>query len=339
MTRRWALLKLRAPAGLGLLAMVASCLPQAEVPQRLNARPIATVTMINKLALDLPADIAAKLPALVDASSPVSAISAAQPLLALSTTRSPDDAARAIECLTAAVYYEARSQNDDGQRAVAQVVLNRVRDRAFPDSVCGVVYQGSTRRTGCQFSFTCDGSMAFRRDPASWAHARDIAVAALSGQVYAPVGSATFYHANYVLPWWASSMDRIATVGAHIFYRWRGGLEGALANSQNYSGLEPSVTGRTTPWPGSDGGTALAAGYSGYNAQEVDSGVVVHRGGSTAPAPEAAALSAPVPVAPLPMGKHIRVGGGPRPESGVRVHRGVGLAEVGDMPADLSPAD
>ena len=72
--------------------------------------------------------------------------------------------------MTAAVYYEARSQNDDGQRAVAQVVLNRVRDRAFPDSVCGVVYQGSTRRTGCQFSFTCDGSMAFRRDPASWAH-------------------------------------------------------------------------------------------------------------------------------------------------------------------------
>jgi hypothetical protein len=330
---------LRVPAGLGLLAMVASCLPQAEVPQRLKARPIATVTMINKLALDLPADIAAKLPALVDASSPIAAISAAQPLLALSTTRSPDDAARAIDCLTAAVYYEARSQNDDGQRAVAQVVLNRVRDRAFPDSVCGVVYQGSTRRTGCQFSFTCDGSMAFRRDPASWAHARDIAVSALSGQVYAPVGSATFYHANYVLPWWASSMDRIATVGAHIFYRWRGGLEGALANSQNYSGLEPSVTSRTTPWPGGDGGTALAATYAGFNAQEVDSGVVVHRGGATAPAPETAALSAPVPVAPLPMSKRIRVSSALASMGNVRVHRGVGLADAGDMPADLPSAD
>jgi hypothetical protein len=259
-------------------------------------------------------------------------------LLALSTTRSPDDAARAIECLTAAVYYEARSQNDDGQRAVAQVVLNRVRDRAFPDSVCGVVYQGSTRRTGCQFSFTCDGSMAFRRDPASWSHARDIAVSALSGQVYAPVGSATFYHANYVLPWWASSMDRIATVGAHIFYRWRGGLERALANSQNYSGLEPSVTGRTTPWPGSDGGTALAAGYAGY-AQEVDSGVVVHRGGSTAPAAEAAALSAPVPVAPLPMGKRIRVSSA-MAAGNVRVHRGEGIPIVADDPAtDASAAD
>jgi len=316
--------------------MVASCLPQAEAPQALKARPIATVTMINKLALDLPADIAAKLPALVDASSPVAAITAAQPLLALSTTRSPDDAARAIECLTAAIYYEARSQNDDGQRAVAQVVLNRVRDRAFPDSVCGVVYQGSTRRTGCQFSFTCDGSMAFRRDSASWAHARDVAVAALSGQVYAPVGSATFYHANYVLPWWASSMDRVATVGAHIFYRWRGGLEGALANSQSYSGLEPSVTGRTTPWPGSDGGTALASDYAGYNAQEVDSGVVVHRGGSTAPAPETAALSAPVPVAPLSMSKRIRVSAMLRSGAGVRVHRGEGVPDFDAAPGDTA---
>ncbi len=297
------------------------------------------MTMINRLALDLPADIAAKLPALVDAAVPGTAISAAQPLLALSATRTPDDAARAIECMTAAVYYEARSQNDDGQRAVAQVVLNRVRDRAFPDSVCGVVYQGSTRRTGCQFSFTCDGSMAFRRDPASWAHARDIAVAALSGQVYAPVGSATFYHANYVLPWWASSMDRIAAVGAHIFYRWRGGLEGALANSQNYSGLEPSVTGRTTPWPGSDSGTALAAGYAGYSAQEVDSGVVVHRGGATAAAPEAAALSAPVPVAPLPMVKHIRVSSAMASSGNVRVHRGEGLPILADVATDVATTD
>jgi len=310
------------PAGFGLLAMATSCLPQAEAPQRAAARPMATVTMMNRLALDLPADIAAKLPALVDAAAPAATIGAAQPLLALSTTRSPDDAARAIECLTAAVYYEARSQSDDGQRAVAQVVLNRVRDRAFPDSVCGVVYQGSMRRTGCQFSFTCDGSMAFRRDPASWSHARDIAVGALSGQVFAPVGSATFYHADYVLPWWASSMQRVATIGAHIFYRWRGGLEGALANSQSYSGFEPSLTGRTSPWPGSDGG------------------VVIHRGGSAgaAPAP-VAALSAPVPVVPQPMmSKHIHIGG-PSPASGVRVHHWVGIPDATDTPADAPAAD
>jgi hypothetical protein len=332
--RRWILLRTRLPAGFALLAMVASCLPQAEVPSRSTARPIATVTMLNRLALDLPADVAAKLPALVDMASPATAIGAAPPLLALAATRSPDDAARAIDCLTAAVYYEARSQSDDGQRAVAQVVLNRVRDRAFPDSVCGVVYQGSTRRTGCQFSFTCDGSMAFRRDPASWAHARDIAMAALSGQVYAPVGSATFYHANYVLPWWASSMDRIATVGAHIFYRWRGGLEGALANSQSYSGLEPSVTGRTTAWPASDAGSAMAASF---DAQEVVAGVVVHRGGSTAPMPQTAALSAPVPVAPLPMGKRIRISAMMGSTGKVRVHRGEGMPIFADAPAEDAP--
>ena len=326
------------PAGFGLLAMVVSCLPQSHVPVAEKARPMATVTMINKLALDLPADIAARLPALVDGAGPTVAIAAAQPLLALSTTRSPDDAARAIECLTAAVYYESRSQTDDGQRAVAQVVLNRVRDRAFPDSVCGVVYQGSTRRTGCQFSFTCDGSMAFRRDSASWMHARDVAVSALSGQVYAPIGSATFYHADYVLPWWASSMERVATVGAHIFYRWRGRLEGALANSQSYSGFEPSLTGRTTAWPGSEGGTAIAA--TGYDAQQTVGGVVVHRGGSPAATSEAAALSAPVPVAPMAMGKRIRVSSGMVSSGSVRVHRGEGMPIIADAPmADSTTAD
>jgi spore germination cell wall hydrolase CwlJ-like protein len=326
---------MRIPAGFGLLATVVSCLPQTGMPPQRNARPMATVTMINRLALDLPADIAAKLPALVDAAAPNAAVGAAPPLLALSATRSPDDAARAIECLTAAVYYEARSQGEEGQRAVAQVVLNRVRDRAFPDSVCGVVYQGSLRRTGCQFSFTCDGSMAFRRDPAAWGRAREIAVAALSGQVFAPVGSATFYHANYVLPWWASSMDRIATIGAHIFYRWRGGLESALANSQNYSGLEPSLTGRTSPWPTGDSGVAVAGAY---DAQEVVSGVVVHRGGSAGPASAAMALSAPVPVAPLAMGKRIRVSSAMRTGT-VRVHRGEGVPVFAEAPADEPAAD
>jgi hypothetical protein len=186
--------------------------------------------------------------------------------------------------------------------------------------------------------------MAFRRDPASWSHARDIAMAALSGQVFAPVGSATFYHANYVLPWWASSMERVATVGAHIFYRWRGGLEGALAYSQPYSGFEPSLSGRTSPWPGAggaDGGVALAGNYQ---TNEVIAGVVVHRGGSTGSSPTApvpvaaAAMSAPVPVAP-PMGKLIRVGGGTRPPSGVRVHRGEGVPIFAEAPTDTPTTD
>ncbi len=136
--------------------------------------------------------------------------------------RGADEAsrARALECLTSAIYYEAGNESADGQRAVAQVVLNRVRHPAFPASVCDVVYQGSTRETGCQFTFTCDGSLARRPSADSWARARKIAEAALAGAVFAPAGWATHYHANYVVPYWASSLAKNALIGAHIFYRW-----------------------------------------------------------------------------------------------------------------------
>lgn len=100
---------------------------------------------------------------------------------------------RALECLTSAVYYEAGQEPTDGQRAVAQVILNRARHPAFPASVCGVIYEGSTRQTGCQFTFTCDGSMARGPMAASWDRARKVAAAALAGSVYPEVGNATHY--------------------------------------------------------------------------------------------------------------------------------------------------
>ena len=149
--------------------------------------------------------------------------------------------ARALECLTSAVYYEAGQESTDGQRAVAQVVLNRVRHAAFPASVCGVVYQGSTRPTGCQFTFTCDGSLARQPMAASWARARQVAEAALAGAVYGPAGYATHYHANYVVPYWASSLAKNAVVGAHIFYRWAGGWGRPPAFTKRYAGTEPNV--------------------------------------------------------------------------------------------------
>jgi hypothetical protein len=136
--------------------------------------------------------------------------------------RSPVDMNNALECLTAAVYHEARSESEDGQRAVAQVVLNRVRHPAFPKSVCGVVYQGSNRTTGCQFSFTCDGSLSRARQPASWSRSQRIAADALAGYVYPTVGVATHYHTTAIHPWWANSLAKAVTIGAHIFYRWRG---------------------------------------------------------------------------------------------------------------------
>jgi len=149
--------------------------------------------------------------------------------------------ARALECLTSAIYYEAGRESADGQRGVAQVVLNRVRHPAFPASVCEVVYQGSTRATGCQFTFTCDGSLARRPDLAGWARARKIAEAALAGYVHKPVGWATHYHANYVVPYWAPTLAKNAVIGAHIFYRWAGGWGRPRAFDQRYSRREPNT--------------------------------------------------------------------------------------------------
>ena len=145
---------------------------------------------------------------------------------------------QALECLTSAIYYEAGQESDAGQRAVAQVVLNRVRHPAYPSSVCGVVFQGSTRPTGCQFTFTCDGSMAGAPMMSAWTRARKVAWAALNGAVHAPVGLATHYHANYVLPYWASSLVKTHVEGPHIFYRWAGGWGRPAAFQQRYAARE-----------------------------------------------------------------------------------------------------
>ena len=151
---------------------------------------------------------------------------------------SAETRSRALECLTGAIYYEAGQESTNGQRAVAQVVLNRVRHPAFPNSVCGVVYEGSTRVTGCQFTFTCDGSMNRGPMPAVWNRARAVASEMLNGGVYAPVGRATHYHAKYVVPYWASSLVKTTVQGAHIFYRWAGGWGQPSAFSQDWSGKE-----------------------------------------------------------------------------------------------------
>jgi spore germination cell wall hydrolase CwlJ-like protein len=148
---------------------------------------------------------------------------------------------QALNCLASAVYYEAGNQDADGERAVAQVVLNRVRHPAFPASVCGVVYEGSTRPTGCQFTFTCDGSLNRRPDADGWHRAIKVATAALSGAVYTPVGWATHYHADYVVPYWASTMAKNTVVGAHLFYRWPGGWGQPSAFAKAYGGREPSA--------------------------------------------------------------------------------------------------
>lgn len=150
------------------------------------------------------------------------------------------DASRDLDCLTQAVYYEARGESLSGQAAVAQVVLNRVRHPAFPKSICGVVFQGAGGRSVCQFSFACDGSMRARREPAAWETAREIAARALNGAVVAAVGNATHFHTVEVSPQWGPRMMRVAQLGFHIFYRFggRAGSAGAFTAEPEASSPE-----------------------------------------------------------------------------------------------------
>lgn len=151
------------------------------------------------------------------------------------------DRQRALLCLTQAVYYEAGFEPLAGRRAVAQVVLNRMRHPAFPKSVCGVVYQVA-RAPVCQFSFVCDGSLNRAPAPAAWQESKKIAAAALAGYVESSVGSATHYHADYVAPRWAPLLTKITKLGAHIFYRWPGswGERGAFTGAYRGEAADPA---------------------------------------------------------------------------------------------------
>jgi hypothetical protein len=157
------------------------------------------------------------------------------------------DRARAVQCLSEAVYYEAAREPEVGQEAVAQVVLNRLRHPAYPKSICGVVYQGSGRATGCQFTFTCGGSLRYAPEPALWRRARLVAERALAGYVDKTVGSATHYHARYVAPYWAPTLVKMVQVGQHIFYRWTGPWGEPPAFTGRYAGgeayLSPAILG------------------------------------------------------------------------------------------------
>ena len=145
------------------------------------------------------------------------------------------DRRRALLCLTQAIYYEAGYEPMAGRRAVAQVVLNRMRHPAYPKSICGVVYQRNSTPV-CQFSFVCDGSLDRRPEAGAWKQAEQIAREALAGYVEKTVGQATFYHADYVAPRWAPMLAKINKIGAHIFYRWPGSWGQPGAFSGRYVG-------------------------------------------------------------------------------------------------------
>lgn len=128
------------------------------------------------------------------------------------------------KCLAEGIYFEARGESVKGQAAVAQVILNRVRNPAYPGTICGVVYQNRSWKNRCQFSFACDGARDRVRSPHNYEVARQVAMAVTAGKIFLPeVGSATHYHATYVHPRWARAMEKVKKIGLHIFYRTYGG--------------------------------------------------------------------------------------------------------------------
>ena len=125
-------------------------------------------------------------------------------------------------CLAAGIYFEARGESTMGQLAVAEVILNRVESGEYPDSICGVVYQGATRHNNCQFSFACDGKVKVPHNRLAWRKSQRLARYIMSGQLRREiVGPSLFYHADYVRPAWSQHMVEVAKVGKHIFYRKR----------------------------------------------------------------------------------------------------------------------
>ena len=208
----------------------ASATPLSALPARASDAPVlATPTQA-------PADAMAS-----NLAVPFSTATLA-PATSFRFTGSTQDRARAADCLALAALAEAGG-DDAGQRAVIQVVLNRVRHPAFARTVCGVVFEGSQRRTGCQFTFTCDGSLDRRYSDASRAAALSRAQEALGGRVYAPVGIATHYHTDWVFPWWSPKLLKIAQVQTHLFFRWPGYWGSAPASNIAYRGGEPDVFG------------------------------------------------------------------------------------------------
>ncbi|TFI57582.1 cell wall hydrolase [Sphingomonas parva] len=243
---------------LALLLLSASCVPLQAAPAPSKDLLAAGRGGQAAAAPAGPSTTLAENPALAEegmvlqsvSPTDAAAFNAAIPLAQVSNPRAASmvfraaDAAglhRSLQCLAEAIYYEARSESEEGQRAVAQVVLNRVRHPGYPASVCGVVYQGPMRAGGgCQFTFTCDGSLGLPPAGVAWQRARRIASEALAGSVYAPVGHATHYHTQQVLPVWAYRLAKVAVIGSHNFYRIAGDLGAPSAFRQAYSGREPS---------------------------------------------------------------------------------------------------
>jgi len=190
---------------------------RAGTPAPAPANPATPVALAAAVA---PTHVAAALPTALGAGlRPAVSLTPARPF---SLPGGAQNSARDVDCLTAAVYYEARGETAAGQAAVAQVVLNRVRHPAFPKTVCGVVYQGVHTGNGCQFSFACNGAVDRPHEAAAWRRSQEVAMHALAGGVMTAVGDATHFHSTSVGSGVGRGMVRVAQIGLQVFYKFSG---------------------------------------------------------------------------------------------------------------------
>jgi spore germination cell wall hydrolase CwlJ-like protein len=196
---------------------------------------------------------------------------AQQPAAAPTVPAQPQIDTRQHDCLSQAIYYEARGESQRGQIAVAEVIMNRVRSGAYPNSICGVVYQGSHRSTGCQFTFTCDGSLNQRPRGRAWDRAQRVATAVMSGYTRPITQGATHYHTHAVNPVWNSGLVETTNIESHVFYRFpnrseRAYYQEALARRRGAMGSRRSVTAAEELIP--EAGEAALEGVEGGLTEE-----------------------------------------------------------------------
>lgn len=227
---------LRAPADAAALGQSsvadAGAKPDADNSPRMS---VASLDPKAAAALDAIAGIAPSTGALVDVTMPdtmpdqlayarASGVPSTNDLLEQPPATQTAYSDKELWCLANAVYFEARGESYRGQVAVAQVVMNRVKDYRYPKTICGVVYQNQQKRNACQFSFACDGIPEVVTEEKPWEQAQDIAKQVASGDLYlTEVGTATHYHATYVRPAWAPRMEKVTQIGLHVFYKFKNG--------------------------------------------------------------------------------------------------------------------
>lgn len=196
---------------------------------------------------------------------------AQQPAATPTVPAQPQIDTRQHDCLSQAIYYEARGESQRGQIAVAEVIMNRVRSGAYPNSICGVVYQGSHRTTGCQFTFTCDGSLNHRPRGRAWDRAQRVATAVMSGYTRPITQGATHYHTHAVNPVWNSGLVETTNIESHVFYRFpnrseRAYYQEALARRRGAMGSRRSATAAEELIP--EAGEAALEGVEGDLTEE-----------------------------------------------------------------------